>query len=99
VAQGRDGATMAELRLRKNRSGERGPGKPERGGHTERCPKQLTARRSLPGQSMGHGATVITERAAADGERWQSSLFTRAERERGRGGLAEGASERGELGE
>jgi hypothetical protein len=31
VAQGRDGATVAELRLHKNRSGERGPSKPERG--------------------------------------------------------------------
>ena len=30
VAQGRDGAMVAELRLRKNRSGERRPGKPER---------------------------------------------------------------------
>ena len=43
--------------------------------------------------------TVIAERAAADGEQWRSSLFVRAERERGRGGLAEGASERGEVGE
>jgi hypothetical protein len=42
---------------------------------------------------------VIAERAAVDGERWWSSLFARAERERGRGGLAEGASERGEVGE
>ena len=35
----------------------------------------------------------------ADGERWRSSLFARAERERGREGLAEGANERGEVGE
>jgi hypothetical protein len=42
---------------------------------------------------------VIAERAAADGEQWRSSLFVRAERERGRGGLAEGASEPGEVGE
>jgi hypothetical protein len=42
---------------------------------------------------------VIAERATADGEQWRSSLFVRAERERGRGGLAEGASERGEVGE
>jgi hypothetical protein len=42
---------------------------------------------------------VIAERAAADGVRWRSSLFTWAERERGRGGSAEGASERGEVGE
>jgi hypothetical protein len=38
-AQGRDGATVAELRLRKNHSGERGPDRPERGGHTEGCPE------------------------------------------------------------
>ena len=31
VAQGRDGATVAELRLRKNRSDEHGPNKLERG--------------------------------------------------------------------
>jgi hypothetical protein len=42
---------------------------------------------------------VIAERVAADDERWRSSLFARAERERGRAGLAEGASERGEVGE
>jgi O-acetyl-ADP-ribose deacetylase (regulator of RNase III) len=30
-AQGHDGATVAELRLRKNHSGERGPDRPERG--------------------------------------------------------------------
>jgi hypothetical protein len=30
-AQGRDGATVAELQLRKNHSGERGPNRPERG--------------------------------------------------------------------
>jgi hypothetical protein len=42
---------------------------------------------------------VIAEWAAANGERWWSSLFARAERERGRGGLAKGASEQGEVGE
>jgi hypothetical protein len=31
MAQGHDGATVAELELRKNRSGERVPSKPERG--------------------------------------------------------------------
>jgi hypothetical protein len=35
----------------------------------------------------------------ADGERWRSSLFARAERERGRGELAEGAREQGKVGE
>jgi hypothetical protein len=50
---------------------------------------------------MGWGtdATVATEQVAVDGGRWQSSLHARAERERGREGLAEGANERGEVGE
>jgi hypothetical protein len=42
---------------------------------------------------------VTAEQAAADGGRWRSSLLAWAERERGRGGLAEGANERGEVGE
>jgi hypothetical protein len=42
---------------------------------------------------------VATEQAAVDGERWQSSLHAWAERERGQEGLAEGANERGEVGE
>jgi hypothetical protein len=33
------------------------------------------------------------------GGRWRSSRFAQAERERGRGGWAEGANERGEVGE
>jgi hypothetical protein len=33
------------------------------------------------------------------GVRWRSSRFAQAERERGRGGWAEGANERGEVGE
>jgi hypothetical protein len=44
-------------------------------------------------------STATVERATDVGGRWRSSLVTRAERERGRGGLAEGASERGEVGE
>jgi hypothetical protein len=36
---------------------------------------------------------------AVDGGQWRSSLAACAERERGRGGSAEGASERGEVGE
>jgi hypothetical protein len=42
---------------------------------------------------------VAAERAAVDGGRWRSSLHAWAERERGREGLAEGANERGEVGE
>jgi hypothetical protein len=42
---------------------------------------------------------VAVEQAAVDGGRWRSSLHAWAERERGREGLAEGANERGEVGE
>jgi hypothetical protein len=42
---------------------------------------------------------VAAEQTAVDGGRWRSSLHARAERERGREGLAEGANERGEVGE
>jgi hypothetical protein len=42
---------------------------------------------------------MTAERAAVDGGRWRSSLHAWAERERGRGGLAEDANERGEVGE
>jgi hypothetical protein len=41
---------------------------------------------------------VTAVRVAVDDRRWQSSLHAWAERERGRGGLAEGANERGEVG-
>jgi hypothetical protein len=42
---------------------------------------------------------VTAERASVDDGRWRSSLYAWAERERGRGGFAEGANERGEVGE
>jgi hypothetical protein len=51
------------------------------------------------GTGRGTGATAAVEQAVGIGGRWQSSLFARAEWERGRGGWAEGANERGEVGE
>jgi hypothetical protein len=42
---------------------------------------------------------VAAEQATVDGGRWRSSLLAWAERERGRESLAEGANERGEVGE
>jgi hypothetical protein len=42
---------------------------------------------------------VTAERAAVDNGWWRSSLLAWAERERGRGGLARGINERGEVGE
>jgi hypothetical protein len=43
--------------------------------------------------------TVAAEQAAVDGGRWRISLHAWAERERARKSLAEGANERGEVGE
>jgi hypothetical protein len=42
---------------------------------------------------------VATEQVAVDDGRWRSSLHAWAERERGQEGWAEGANERGEVGE
>jgi hypothetical protein len=42
---------------------------------------------------------VATEQAVGIGGRWRSSWFAQVERERGRGSWAEGANERGEVGE
>jgi hypothetical protein len=54
----------------------------------------------LTGATDASGSSTATvERATDVGGQWRSSLVTRAEQERGRGGLAEGASERGEVGE
>jgi hypothetical protein len=64
------------------------------GGHTEGCPEQLTARQRTGRERDGDCRTGIDRR-----EWWRSSLFACAERQRGRGCLAEGASEQGEVGE
>jgi hypothetical protein len=80
-AQGRLGATVAELWLHRKNSGERGLGGQE----------GLGANRGV--------FHVAGERVMEVGGRWRSSLVTRAKQERGRGGLAKGASERGEVGE
>jgi hypothetical protein len=54
----------------------------------------------LTGAIDAVGSSMVTVERAADVDgRWRSSLVTRVERERGRGGLAEGASERGVVGE
>jgi hypothetical protein len=45
------------------------------------------------------GATAATKQAMGVGGRWQSSLFAWAEQERGRESWAEGANERGGVGE
>jgi hypothetical protein len=69
-------------------------------GHIEGCPKQLTARRS----SLWHWTRRGREdgrRTGSDQRRVVAELPARVgrARERGREGLAEGANERGEVGE
>jgi hypothetical protein len=56
-------------------------------------------RRNTPRQQTGCGLDGDRRMDGVDGGRWRSSLVTHAERERGREGLAEGASERVEVGE
>jgi hypothetical protein len=53
VAQGHDGATVAKLQLRKNRSGERGPGKSERGRAHRRVSRAAEGEAELIGAKDG----------------------------------------------
>jgi hypothetical protein len=95
-AQGRDEATMAELRLRKNHSGERGLDKPKRGRAHRRVSRVANGKAKL---------TVALDGARAQrrpqNRRWTSadggggSRFAWAERE----SWAEGTNGRGEVGE
>jgi hypothetical protein len=91
---------VAELRLRKNHSGERGPDRPERGRAHRRVSRVADGKAKL---------TVALDGALAQrrpqNRRWTSagdgggSRFAWAERERGRESWAEGANGRGEVGE
>ena len=81
MAQGRDSATLAELRLHRRNSGERGPGRLEGLGANRGVFRAIDGEAELTEAKDGCGATVITEWTAADGERWRSSLVARAERE------------------
>jgi hypothetical protein len=68
-------------------------------GHTEGCLEQLTARRNSPwhGTRRGHDGD---RRTGSSRRRAVAELSARvAEREGGRGGLAEGTNERGEVSE
>jgi hypothetical protein len=100
VAKGRDEATVAELRLHRKNSGERGPGGLEGLGASRGVFQVAGDRVELTGVIDTAGSSTATvERATDVGGRWRGSGRARAERERGRGGSAEGASERGEVGE
>jgi hypothetical protein len=91
---------VAELELRKNHSGERGPNRPER----------VRAHRRVSRVAGGKAKLIValdgarTQRRPRN-RRWTSagggrgSRFAWAERERGRESWAEGANEGGEVGE
>jgi hypothetical protein len=99
-AQGRDGAMVAELRLRKNHSSECGPAEPGREGAHRRMSREADGKAKL---------TMALDGARAQrrpqNRRWTSagggggSLFVWAEREREQESWAEGANGRGEVGE
>jgi hypothetical protein len=69
-------------------------------GHTEGCPEQLTVRWSSPWHWTGHGHDG-GRRTSSGRRRAVAELPARVgrARERGREGQAEGANERGEVGE
>jgi hypothetical protein len=69
-------------------------------GHTEGCPEQLIVRRSSPWHWTGHGRDD-GHRTDSGRRRVVAELPTRVgrARERWRDGWAEGANERGEVGE
>jgi hypothetical protein len=83
-AQGRLGATVAELRLPKRNSGDRGPDGLEGLGSNRGVFQVAGGRAKLTGATDTTGSSTATvERAANIDGRWWSSLVARAERERG----------------
>jgi hypothetical protein len=86
VAQGRDGATVAELRLHRNISGERGQGGLEGLGANRGVFQMVGDRAELTGATYTAGSSTATvERAADVGGRWWGSGRERRARERARG--------------
>jgi hypothetical protein len=86
VAQGRDGATVAELRLHRKNSGERGPGGLEGLGASRGVFQVAGDSAELTGATdVAGSSTAIVERVADVGGRWQGSGCARRVRERARG--------------
>jgi hypothetical protein len=99
-AQGRDGATVAELWLRKNHSGQRGPAEPGMEGAHRRVSREADSKAKLTVALYGARA----QRRPRNRRRTSvggggGSLFAWAERERERESWAEGANGRREVGE
>jgi hypothetical protein len=86
VAQGHDGATVAELRLHRKNSCERGPGGLE-GLGANRGVFQVAGDRAelIRATDAARSSTATVERAANVGGRWQGSSHMRRARERARG--------------
>jgi hypothetical protein len=91
---------VAELWLHRRNSGERGTGGLEGLGANRGVFQVVGDRAELTGAIDTAGSSTATvERATGVGGRWRGSGCARRARERERGGSAEGASERGEVGE
>jgi hypothetical protein len=83
VAQGRDGATVAELRLHRKNSGERGPGRLEGLGAIRGVFQVVGDRAELTRATDTAGSSTVTmERAEDVGGRWQGSCCAHRARER-----------------
>jgi hypothetical protein len=86
VAQGRDGATVAELRLHRKNSGERGPGELEGLGVNRGVFQVVGNRAELTGATDVAGSSTTTvERVADVGGRWRGSGRACRVRERASG--------------
>jgi hypothetical protein len=86
VEQGRDGATVVELRLHRRNSSERGPGELEGLGANLRVFQVAGDRAELTGATdVAGSSTAAVERAADVSGRWRGSGRAGRARERARG--------------
>jgi hypothetical protein len=90
---------MAELRLHRRNSGERGLGGLEGLEVNRRVFQVAGDSTKLTGTTDAAGSSTTTVEQAGGSVGGGGALVARAERERGRGGLAECANERGEVDE
>jgi hypothetical protein len=93
------GSTAAGLRLCNKCSGELGPGKLEGKRANQRVSRVADSEAELTEATDEMRARRWSQNGCRSTVGGGGALSSRAERERGRGGSAEGASERGEVGE